>query len=85
MSNTDSVAQGTAYGAMKAPPSDFIVMPLDPSLYKLEEDEAAFFKQVTGIHDDEDLKQHILRVQTEAYNVWIPPHSANRFGIGYTG
>ena len=84
MSNTDSVSQSTAYGAMKSPPSDFIVMPLDPSLYKLEDDAAAFFKQVTGIHDDEELKQHILRVQTEAYNVWIPHHSAKRFGVGCT-
>ena len=44
-------------------------MPLDPNLYKLEEDEAAFFKQATGIPDDEELKQHILRVQAEAYEV----------------
>ena len=44
-------------------------MPLDPSLYKLEEDEATFFKQATGIPDDEELKQHILRVQADAYEV----------------
>jgi hypothetical protein len=32
-------------------------------------DDAAFFKKVTGIHDDEALKQHILDVQAKAYKV----------------
>lgn len=42
---------------------------LDPDLYNLQPQEAAFFKQQTGIQDDELLKQHIIQVQTEAYKV----------------
>ena len=45
------------------------VLRLDPSLYKLGDEEAAFFKQSTGIQDSEKLKQHILQVQKEAYAV----------------
>ena len=43
---------------------------LDPDLYNLQPQEAAFFKQLTGIHDDELLKQHIIQVQTKAYEVY---------------
>ena len=43
---------------------------LDPDLYNLQPQEAAFFKQLTGIHDDELLKQHIIQVQTKAYEVF---------------
>ena len=57
---------------------------LDPDLYNLQPLEAAFFKQQTGIHDDELLKQHIIQVQTKAYEVHLlslltdinPPHFA---------
>ena len=42
---------------------------LDESLYRLTEEERAFFKQQTGILDDDELKAHIIRVQTEAYEV----------------
>ena len=42
---------------------------LDPSLYDLQPHETAFFKQQTGIYDDELLKQHIIQVQTKAYEV----------------
>ena len=45
------------------------VLRLDPSLYKLGDEEAAFFKQTTGIKDSDELKQHILQVQKEAYAV----------------
>jgi len=37
---------------------------LDPNLYNLVPEEAALFKQLTGIYDDELLKQHIIQVQT---------------------
>ncbi len=43
--------------------------PLDPTLYALDEDEAAFFKSQTGIEDDASLKSHIFAVQEEAYKV----------------
>ncbi|OAX33151.1 hypothetical protein K503DRAFT_869731 [Rhizopogon vinicolor AM-OR11-026] len=40
---------------------------VDTSLYNLTSDEAAFFKTQIGIDDDEELKKHILEVQTKAY------------------
>ncbi|TFY73959.1 hypothetical protein EWM64_g10053, partial [Hericium alpestre] len=42
---------------------------LDPSLYNLKGDEVAFYKQQTGIQDDEELKRHIIEIQTGAYAV----------------
>ena len=51
---------------MAYPPSKY---ELDPDFYNLQPQEAAFFKQLTGIHDDELLKQHIIQVQTKAYEV----------------
>ncbi|KAF9240255.1 hypothetical protein BU15DRAFT_87747 [Melanogaster broomeanus] len=42
---------------------------LDPSLYALSPEEAAFFKAATGIDDDAVLKAHILMVQEKAYKV----------------
>jgi len=42
-------------------------------LYDLTEEERTFFKQQTGIPDDDDLKAHISRVQAEAYEVYPYP------------
>ena len=42
---------------------------LDDDFYHLGPEEAAFFKSWTGINDDEKLKQHILEVQRDAYQV----------------
>ncbi|KAG1880093.1 hypothetical protein F4604DRAFT_517966 [Suillus subluteus] len=42
---------------------------LDPNLYRLSSEEAAFFKAQIGIDDDEDLKRHILEVQAKAYKI----------------
>ncbi|KAK7689115.1 hypothetical protein QCA50_007806 [Cerrena zonata] len=42
---------------------------LDEKYYSLKPDEAAFFKAYTGIEDDDELKKHITKVQTEAYAV----------------
>ena len=51
--------------------SDIIIRtskrPLDPTLLNLEEDEATFFKLLTGIQDEEELKKHIIHVQGKAY------------------
>ena len=44
---------------------------LDPSLYALGDDERDFLKQLTGIEDDGDLKEHILAVQRDAFAVRI--------------
>ena len=45
--------------------------PLNPNLYDLPQnpDALAFFKQQTGIKDEEELKKHILHVQEKAYSV----------------
>ena len=47
-------------------------MALDERLYDLTEDERTFFKQQTGIQDDDELKAHLFQVQAEAYEVCIP-------------
>jgi SAM-dependent methyltransferase len=43
--------------------------PLDENLYNPRPQDAAFYKELTGIEDDEALKQHILDVQAKAYKV----------------
>jgi hypothetical protein len=42
---------------------------LDPTLLNLTDEEEHFLKSWTGIQDDEELKQHILKVQKKAYEV----------------
>jgi hypothetical protein len=42
---------------------------LDERFFLLTDEERTFFKQQTGIQDDEGLKAHILEVQAEAYKV----------------
>jgi hypothetical protein len=44
-------------------------MALDERLYDLSDEESSFFKQQTGIQDDDELKAHIIQVQAEAYKV----------------
>ncbi|TFK32152.1 hypothetical protein BDQ12DRAFT_659538 [Crucibulum laeve] len=46
---------------------------LDEGFYSLKPHELAFFKSQTGIHDPEDLKQHIIGVQKKAYEVYGYP------------
>jgi len=46
------------------------VLPLDEGFYKLD---SAFFKQQTGIDDNDELKIHLLSVQAEAYDVYPYP------------
>ncbi|KAJ7581199.1 hypothetical protein C8J56DRAFT_793698 [Mycena floridula] len=41
---------------------------LDPAFYHIEGDELVFFKSQTGIQDDDELKEHILAVQSKAYH-----------------
>jgi hypothetical protein len=55
-------------------------LPLDATLYSVSLEEAAFFKGQTGIESDERLKDHILEIQAQAYNVIeLPIISANIF------
>lgn len=44
------------------------VPPLDPTNYDADEE---FLSAVTGIKDAEELKQHVLDVQAEAYAVRV--------------
>ncbi|TFK75136.1 hypothetical protein BDN72DRAFT_559671 [Pluteus cervinus] len=48
-------------------------IPLDESLYALNDVEKAFFKELTSIQDDEELKQHVISVQEKAYAVYGYP------------
>ncbi|KAI9461144.1 hypothetical protein HD554DRAFT_2176421 [Boletus coccyginus] len=41
--------------------------PIIPGFYKLNAESLAFYKSTTGIHDDDQLKEHILDVQERAY------------------
>ncbi len=54
--------------------------PLDPSLYTPDEEEKAFMKATTTIQDDEELKAHIIAVQTSAFGVRGPffPSTSSR-------
>ena len=47
---------------------------LDSSLYSPTPEEVAFLKSQTRIRDDEELKQHIIAVQREAWNVSSRSH-----------
>ena len=42
---------------------------LDECLYTLNDEERSFFKEQSGIQDDDELKAHIVQVQAEAYKV----------------
>ncbi|TFY61381.1 hypothetical protein EVG20_g7081 [Dentipellis fragilis] len=62
------------------------VEPLNSSLYKLGDEEKAFFKATTGISGDEQLKRHILAAQAKAYAIRPYPciHRFAFLGIGIT-
>lgn len=44
-------------------------LPLNSSLLVMDPDTERFFKEETGIRDGEELRKHIIEVQTEAYKV----------------
>ncbi|KAF5312002.1 hypothetical protein D9619_002493 [Psilocybe cf. subviscida] len=48
-------------------------LPLTAAFYAVSNEEAAFFKSLTGLSRDEDLKSHVLEVQKESYNVFPYP------------
>ncbi|KAJ3551300.1 hypothetical protein NP233_g13106 [Leucocoprinus birnbaumii] len=43
--------------------------PVDPSLYNLSREDLSFLRLLTGITDDEELKQHVLAIQAKAYEI----------------
>ena len=48
--------------------------PLDDKLYRLDAEEVAFYKGKTGIQDDLALREHIIKVQQDAYQVSLVVH-----------
>ncbi|KAF8890822.1 hypothetical protein CPB84DRAFT_1749022 [Gymnopilus junonius] len=46
---------------------------LDPNIYQLHGDLLLFFKEQTGIQDEDELKQHVLGVQAKAYEIFGYP------------
>ncbi|KAF5351065.1 hypothetical protein D9756_008433 [Leucocoprinus leucothites] len=42
----------------------------DPTILNLEENEAKFFKLLTGIQSDEELRKHIINIQEKAYKAF---------------
>ena len=55
--------------AASAVTSDTLKVSIDPSVYALNGNELAFFKTQTGIQNEDELRDHILAVQAEAYAV----------------
>ena len=59
------------FGSEKRDPKAY---PLNEALYPLSAEtpqELEFWKSQTGIRDEEDLKKHIIKVQTEAHAVRV--------------
>ncbi|KAI0061715.1 hypothetical protein BV25DRAFT_1870697 [Artomyces pyxidatus] len=54
-------------------PESASIYELDESLYRLDDEESAFFKAQTGIQDDTELKKHLLQIQAEAYAIYPYP------------
>lgn len=48
---------------------DIAKLPIDPSAYAMSGDELEFLKIQTGIQDEDELRDHIMKVQAEAYAV----------------
>ena len=59
-------------------------LPLEESLYSLGDAESVFFKSQTGIHDDEQLKKHIVAIQEQAFSVRNNSPSASCCQLSYT-
>ena len=49
--------------------SSHVPLPLEDRLYDLSDDELEFYRKETGMEDADAIKEHILRVQAEAYAV----------------
>lgn len=65
-------SQKHTFGNEKRDPNAF---PLDDKAYPLQEGtpELEFWKVQTGMRDNEELKQHIIKIQKEAYSVSVHP------------
>jgi hypothetical protein len=47
------------------------VLPLDDGLDRLDNADITFFKQLTGIDNNEEFETHLLSIQAEAYEVTL--------------
>lgn len=65
----DTTALSIATDASVDPSRPMANVELDPTLYKSSPEEIAFFKQQTGITSDEGLKEHVVSIQKEAWDV----------------
>ena len=57
--------------------------PLDPSLYSPDPRLHKLYKKSTGIHDDAQLKAHILKIQQEAYDASLSFRRVRRILIAF--
>ena len=73
---SESIKTSSAHRTQKPPTVNRSAPPLDPGLYALTENQTAFFKELTGIKDDEELKYHIISTQHKAYEVCSPASPA---------
>ena len=55
-------------------------LPLNEDFYDLGKDEIAFYKTLTGIASDDELKQHIISVQHTAYSVHTSFNMSQKLG-----
>lgn len=53
--------------------------PLEDRFYSLDAEEREFFKKETGIESDEELKNHLIAVQSKAYSVLFKMYTATIF------
>ena len=57
-------------GGLSLPTSSYLKA-LDDEFYNPDEEAKAFFKAETGIQDDDELREHIIAVQSRAFAVCI--------------
>ncbi|KIK80486.1 hypothetical protein PAXRUDRAFT_833496 [Paxillus rubicundulus Ve08.2h10] len=67
MTSAHTTPPNISLGDVSVDPND--VPTLQERYYKITPKQSEFFKQQTGITDDDELKKHILAVQAEAYKV----------------
>ncbi|KAJ7142267.1 hypothetical protein C8R44DRAFT_923786, partial [Mycena epipterygia] len=49
---------------------DYVKPPLDVNLWNIDDEELRFLTSETGIHDADELKKHIIGIQTKAYELY---------------
>lgn len=44
-------------------------LPLDPKLYNLSDEQLDFLRSLTGFENDDEMRQHVLTIQAQAYEI----------------